>query len=342
MMKKHTRNILIILGISILITIIFSNIIGDQNWVLNGIILNIIYGLIIGLSISFSGVIAKLIISKSNIKKNPTQTYVILMISVFLFITIGVVIVNTFWFHFTHGYEYSDMYRSAGFIIITVITIFIGLTIFFIILSNNYMKSFIKAEKETEQAMKEVNHAKYETLKSQINPHFLFNSLNTLSSLIRIDVSKADDFTNKLSGIYRYILDHQDDELVTLKEEIEFVKKFASLQSIRFNENFSLAIDDFNESKNNLIIPFSLQILLENIFKHNIISDNQKIRTKIVVEDDYVVVSNNKTKKKNPEVSHNIGLKNIINRYEFICDVRCIIEDTSDKFTVKLPLITEE
>ncbi len=297
--------------------------------------------MIIGSSISLSGLITKFIFRISDIQKYPSRTYVLLMISIFLFISIDVIVVNLLWYHFVHGYEFSQIIGSSGIILITVITIFIGLTIFFIILSNNYMKRLVSAEKEIQVSKEEVNQAKYETLKSQINPHFLFNSLNTLSSLIHIDVKKADEFTNKLSRIYRYILDHQDDELVTLKEEIEFVARFAYLQSIRFDDNFSLELKNIDNSGMHLIIPFSLQLLLENVFKHNIISENKRVRVLIAVDKDFVIVTNNKSEKKKSEVSHNVGLKNITSRYEYLGEKRCIIEDTFETFTVKLPLINE-
>jgi len=263
------------------------------------------------------------------------------LISIFLFISVDVIVVNLFWYKITHGYEYSEVYKSTGIVLSTVITIFIGLTIFFIILSNNYMKRLVLAEKEIQKAKHEADRSKFEILKSQINPHFLFNSLNSLSSLIHTDVDKADEFTNKLSKIYRYILDHQDDEMVTLKEEMEFIDQYIYLQSIRFDDNFLVEIEDIGKYESRMIIPLSLQLILENVLKHNVVSERKRIVVSVNIVDDYIVIKNNKNNKNNIAVSHNVGLKNIISRYELVCDKNCIIENSNADFIVKLPLISE-
>ena len=341
MKKKSLTNLLIIFVISILITVVFSKSFGSSIWNLKGFMYNVIYGLIIGGSISMSGFITRFIIRKSNIEKYPLRTYIILLISIFLFISIDVIVINALWYRYFHGYEFHDIFTSAGIILSTVITIFIGLTIFFVILSKSFMSRLLAAEKEIQQTKQEADKSKFETLKSQINPHFLFNSLNSLSSLIHIDIDKADEFTNKLSKIYRYILDHQDDELVTLKEEMEFIDEYIYLQSIRFDNNFFVEIEDISSSENRMIIPLSLQLILENVFKHNVVSERNKIVVSICVEDNYIIIKNNKNKKSNVSISHNVGLNNIINRYELVCDKKCIIEDKPLSFIVKLPLISE-
>ena len=339
MKKKHIINILIILVISIVITIFFDRMYGDSNFNLINFYQNVLYGLIIGVSISLSGVLTRLILRKSSIQLHPIRTYTILLIAVFLYISLDVIVINVLWYKYTHGYEYPQIFTSVGIILSTVITIFIGLTIFFIILSKNFMSRLLTAEKEIQQTRQQADKSKFETLKSQINPHFLFNSLNSLSSLIHIDTNKADEFTNKLSNIYRYVLDHQDDELVTLKDEIKFTKEYISLQFIRFDENFTIEIEDISNYQDMLIIPLSLQLILENVFKHNIISDKKRILISISFSDDYIVIKNNKNLKKDTGVSHNVGLSNIINRYQFICDKNCIVEDTKTEFIVRLPLI---
>ena len=339
MKKKHIINILIIFAISILITFTFSIIFGGDNFDFHSFALNVLYGVIIGGSLSISGFIARVVIRNSDIQRHPLKTYVVLLIAIFLFISIDVFVINTLWYRYIHGNEFVDIFHNTGIILVSVITIFIGITIFFIILSNNYMVRLVDAEREIQKTKHEADRSKFETLKSQINPHFLFNSLNSLSSLIRIDVDKADEFTNKLSSIYRYILDHQDDELVTLHDEIKFIEEYASLQSIRFDDNFSIEIENICNYKDMLIIPLSLQLILENVFKHNIISEKKRIVISICVSDNYIVIKNNKNLIKDTGVSHNVGLNNIINRYRLICDMKCFIENTDDEFIVKLPLL---
>ena len=118
MNKQLIRNLLIILAISILITIVFSSNFGRGNWNLIGFLQNVLYGLIIGGSISLSGYITRFIISKSNIQKYPSRTYVLVLISIFLFISVDVIVVNLFWYKITHGYEYSEVYKSTGIVFV--------------------------------------------------------------------------------------------------------------------------------------------------------------------------------------------------------------------------------
>ena len=341
MKKKHIVNIAIIFAISILITTIFDRIYGGGNVNYFGLVLNVLYGVIIGGSISLSGLVTKLVFRVTDVEQYPLRAYIILLVSIFIYITADVIVVNALWYRFTHNMSFGEIFTNTGIIISTIMTIFIGLTIFFIILSKKYITLLLNAEKEIQNVKHDADKAKFETLKSQINPHFLFNSLNSLSALIHIDVAKADEFTNKLSSIYRYILDHQDDELVSLKDEISFIESYASLQAIRFDDNFILDITDIENYSNKLIVPLSLQLLLENVFKHNVISSKNIITITIRVSDNYIVVGNNKNLKSNTGVSHNVGLKNIFDRYQLICDKKCSIEDLETEFIVKLPLLED-
>lgn len=342
MKNKHLKNILIILVISIAITFIFDFIYGGDNLQIISILLNVLYGVIIGSTISLSGVISHYIIGKYDISTNPIKTYVILMVAIFLFITADVLLVNTLWYRYVLNAPFERIFTSTTIIISSVVTIFVGLTIFFIILSKNFMTRFLDAEEDKQKAIREAATAKFETLKSQINPHFLFNSLNTLSTLILIDPKRADEFTSKLSNIYRYVLDNQDEDLVPVKQEIEFAGDYIKLQSIRFSGNFTFTVEDFEVDNNTMIIPLSLQLLLENVFKHNIISQKNMVAITIGFEDGYIVVRNNKSAAKEVRESHSVGLSNILNRYELVSDEHCIIEDTSSSFTVKLPLVITE
>jgi len=181
--------------------------------------------------------------------------------------------------------------------------------------------------------------SQYEALKNQIDPHFLFNSLNVLSSLVDEDTALAQKFINRLSYIYRYVLDQKDKELVSIEEELNFAEQYVFLQKIRFEEgvNFSSNIE-FSRLKN-FTIPLAFQILLENIFKHNIISDEHPIFISIKSKDDYLLVRNNINKKNSRQASHNLGLENIKARYKYFTDADIVIDETQDQFCVKLPLI---
>jgi len=330
---------MIVLVVSVVITFIFSASTGGDSFSLREFILNVFYGIVIGGSISLSGYLSHVVISKSDVESKPLQTYVILLVAVFIYITIDVFVINTLWYRFVYHIPFEKIYTSTGIVITSISTIFIGLIIFFIILSKIYMQKFIDSQKETQQAVQEAELARFETLKSQINPHFLFNSLNALSTLIHVDTKKADEFISKLSGIYRYVLNHQDADLVHVAKEMDFAKDFADLQAIRFTNNFTMEMEEFTGGNNLMIIPLSLQLLLENVFKHNIISQHKKVHISIRFQGNYLVISNNKTMTKEVKVSHGVGLSNIMNRYAVVCDRHCIIEDTKDSFTVKLPLV---
>lgn len=184
--------------------------------------------------------------------------------------------------------------------------------------------------------------ASFETLKNQLDPHFLFNSLNVLSSLIEENPKKAQEFTVALSKIYRYVLDQKDKNLISVEEELNFAKLYVSLLKMRFEDaiiiNFQTDID-INDFR---IVPFSLQLLLENAIKHNIISDQKPLQIDIFKEDNYLVVQNSYQKKQTFEKSTGIGLQNIIQRYNLVSNLEINIQQTYKHYIVKLPLISGE
>jgi len=339
MKNKHLRNLGIIFVVSIVITFTFDLLSGGNLKNINSVILNIFYGILIGGSLSLTGEVTHFVLKKSDISLKPVKTYVVLLVSVTLFITIDVFAINTLWYHFTQGAGLTEMYSNTAFVISSVLTIFIGLIIFFIILSKSYISRLNMMNIELSEIKHEADKAKFETLKAQINPHFLFNSLNTLSSLIYTDTTKADEFIHKLSEIYRYILEYQDEELIELDKELDFAEKYLYLQQIRFNNQFEINITKDDKYSNMFIVPLSLQILLENVFKHNVISNKNKLKINIYFENDYLVVENNIIQKADNIISHKIGLQNIENRYKLITGKNCIQQKTSNMFKVKLPLI---
>ena len=178
----------------------------------------------------------------------------------------------------------------------------------------------------------------YDSLKNQVNPHFLFNSLNALTSLVHDDQDKAVEFIRKLSQVYRYVLDTKDKEVVTIGEEMTFLMSYLYLQKIRFDDNLRYHIDIPPESEKNFIVPISLQMLLENAIKHNIVSQSKPLHVEIVATDDYLIVRNNLQEKMHKD-STGIGLSNIKDRYSYMTRQEVIINKTETHFEVKLPLI---
>jgi len=178
----------------------------------------------------------------------------------------------------------------------------------------------------------------YETLKNQVNPHFLFNSLNTLSSLVYKDPKQSDQFIKKLSIIYRYILENNDREAVDLQSEINFVKDFFYLQKIRDNGKIALEIE-IEDIENYQILPISLQLLVENAIKHNSSTRDKKLTINIRREDENIVVSNDLQPKMNIEHSSKIGLKNLSERITLMTNKKVEIIQSENQYIVKVPLI---
>jgi len=178
----------------------------------------------------------------------------------------------------------------------------------------------------------------YDSLKNQVNPHFLFNSLNALTSLVYDDQEKAVEFIRKLSQVYRYVLDTKDNEVVEVSEELTFLESYMYLQKIRFDENLIFEVTLSKNTLNAYILPISLQMLLENAIKHNIISNSKPLTIKLYEEDNYLVVEN-KLQEKIHKDSTGIGLSNIKARYQYMTDKEVIIEKTNAWFKVSVPLI---
>jgi two-component system, LytTR family, sensor kinase len=194
---------------------------------------------------------------------------------------------------------------------------------------------------EAERLKTENLLSQYEVLKTQVSPHFLFNSLNTLITIIPENTELAVLFTEKLSEVYRYILQHRDKELVKLQTEIEFVKSYIFLLKIRFGENLKIHFNIDSQHQNIYIAPLTLQILIENAVKHNIVSSDKPLSVEIEVDkkSSTILVKNNLQKRKSPEQSTKLGLQNIINRYKYLTNQTVEIISTGSYFSVALPLL---
>lgn len=177
-----------------------------------------------------------------------------------------------------------------------------------------------------------------ETLKTQINPHFLFNNLNTISSLIATRPDDAETFISRLSSIYRYIIENSIKDRVKLSEELSFISDYFFLYRIRDNEKIRLEIN-IPDSEGLYILPVSLQILVENAIKHNKATREEPLTISVYVEDVNVVVRNNLQRLASQIRSTGIGLRNLSERVRLISGKELIIEDSGNYFTVKIPLL---
>ncbi len=221
-------------------------------------------------------------------------------------------------------------YELKGWIRYGMLGFLIGGLIFFYVQWQDALKN--------EQKLREEKLVfQYETIKNQVNPHFLFNSLNTLSSLINGN-SRAEDFIHQLSSIYRYILENRNIDQVRLEEEIEFMENYFSLQKIRDEDKVSLEIKPVDVKKYR-ILPISLQLLLENALKHNSATHDHPLTISVYIEDDFVIVKNNLQKKLTLEKSTGTGLRNLGERLKLITNREMKVIESGDEFIVKIPLI---
>jgi hypothetical protein len=184
--------------------------------------------------------------------------------------------------------------------------------------------------------------AKFETLKNQIDPHFLFNSLNVLSSLIEENPENAQRFTTSLSKVYRYVLEQKDKDLVPIEEELAFAKTYMNLLQMRFENSLTYEVRIENVDSEAKVVPLSLQLLLENAVKHNVISEQKPLHIQIYIEKDALVIQNNFQKKAVLQDGQGVGIQNIISRYDIITDRKVTIEQNENTFTVKLPILTKQ
>ncbi|HEY3429278.1 MAG TPA: histidine kinase, partial [Cyclobacteriaceae bacterium] len=215
-----------------------------------------------------------------------------------------------------------------------VITFFISLVFH----GRSFLIEWRRSAVEAERYQKESMAATYESLKNQVNPHFLFNSMNALTNLVYEDQDKAANFIKQLSEVYRYVLDTRDREVVPLEEELKFLRSYIYLQQIRFGSK--LSIDLTLNGLDSRVAPLALQMLIENAVKHNEVSEENPLHVKVYSEGNFIVVENNlQTKSRMGESSPGVGLENICKRYAFLSNEKVKIEQSDTRFLVRLPII---
>lgn len=217
-------------------------------------------------------------------------------------------------------------------------TLSVVITFHIIYYYNKYQKTKVKES----QIVAKNQTAKFESLKNQLDPHFLFNSLNVLTSLIGENPVQAEKFTTKLSKVYRYVLEQKDKDLTSLEEELRFAKSYMQLLQMRFEDAIQYNIPESASDPELKIVPLSLQLLLENAVKHNVITSRQPLKIDIYEDGGYLVIENNINPKASLEKSTKVGLRNIQQRYELVSSNKVSIEHVNKVFRVRLPLLTQK
>ncbi|MFY0650668.1 MAG: histidine kinase [Cyclobacteriaceae bacterium] len=238
------------------------------------------------------------------------------------------------------GYDFVRSMNARGWSTSIVPGLLITMFIAIFMHGKEFLFAWRQAAIDNEKLKNQNVASQYESLKNQVNPHFLFNSLNALSSLVYSDQEKAVDFIRKLSNVYRYVLDHQLEEVVELKTELEFAKSFIYLNKIRFGDGLDIEIKGEEQIMPvDMIPPLAIQMLLENAFKHNIISRDQRLKIDILIAGDEVTVSNSFNPKNSKEASSGVGLNNIKSRFKFLTEKSVEVLQDDGQFLVILPIL---
>jgi len=270
------------------------------------------------------------------LQKNPFFQIFLLCVLTTLYAAISATSLCYLWLFFTTrgGTDWQIILKNTEVVSITVVMF----TLIYEIL-------FLSSEKEIEytksrQLDTALTKAQLTILKNELDPHFMYNALNTLSYLVKKDVEKSEDFIARLSEVYRYFLANKNKEYVTLQEELNFIDQYFFLLQLRYEDKIKLKKELANHDLNAItILPCALQILVENAIKHNNFSETQPLSIKISINEENILVVNTKSPTKIPHYSTKVGLSNLKARYELACNKAIKVESGRNYFAVRLPLL---
>ena len=330
----HIRDLIIVMVIGNVISFLFDPRM-ENIW--ERIQYGSLYSLFIG-GILWKGnqYIGFILSKKMDIHNHPSRNLAYNLSLMFIFSLLTIIAVNYIWYVVIFGWTPERLF-SRGWITM-VIVFFVTVLITSIFYSIGFFKAWKESAVNEEKLQKESIRLQYQALKNQVNPHFLFNSLNSLSSLVYKDQDQAVRFIKQLSEVYRYVLEHKDSELVTLSDEINFCEKYIYLQKIRHDDSLNVRIE-VKSMQGKYVVPVSIQILIENAIKHNIVSDEDPLHIEIFDADDTIVIQNKLQPRKSLDASGGIGLSSLKDRYSFLTDREITVKKTEDQFIVALPLI---
>jgi hypothetical protein len=341
--SEFREGLLLCLKITLIFTFVFSLV--QRNFELKNVLMTFVVSALYSFGIGFGNGVINVFLDKKWDWLEQTNLRVYFGIISTIVYTVPVVLgIDYLTFVVFQKFDSSQFFNER----------MIWVHLFYIILSlgvSTFMhaRSFMANWKNASK--KEVTHqriiagtanAKFETLKNQIDPHFLFNSLNVLSSLIEENPENAQRFTTSLSKIYRYVLEQKDKELVSVEEELAFAKTYMNLLKMRFENSLFYELPETIVNPEAKVVPLSLQLLLENTVKHNVVSEQRPLHIRIFIEGDYLVVKNDFQKKEVLQDGQGVGLQNIISRYAILTDRKVRIEQNQETFMVYLPLLTKQ
>lgn len=291
--------------------------------------------MIVNFSYNYFPILAIFTINSLNIFKwkkwSFIDKYVFLKIAIDFVISLLILVLVNYSFLSLMGIFKPDIKLNWMGTLLNSVLVFMGLETFF------YIQKSYDSLKKIEFARRNAIQYQYESLKAQVNPHFLFNSLNILYSLISIDQKKSKEFVKALSSMYRYIIENQNNNTILVKDELLFLDSFILILKMRYHNQFYVNITKTNSSLQKKIIPYTMQLLVENITKHNIISTRDPMEILIIIGPENIMVSN-PIRYKAPEQSTGIGLQYITEQYKFY-NKNFEKENTGKEFIAKVPYL---
>ncbi|GAP42037.1 histidine kinase [Lentimicrobium saccharophilum] len=341
------RLLLLLLGLSVgvqLAVITYNHLSGY--YVLSGYLhffLRLARGIILSLSAAFLIAYPDLFIIRYFNKSIPwgKQTALRILLQMGFAVTIAVIIALAVTFTANRINPYSE--DLSGVLITNALIIAVANLLMMAVLEGwiYYIESK-KATLKAETLEKELSQIRFEVLKSQINPHFMFNSLNVLSGLINRDTVKAQQFIDEFSQVYRYVLETIEQPVTTLGRELDFMHSYLFLQQIRYGRNLGFSVDVPAALLNCVLPPLSLQVLLENAIKHNIVNESKPLRIEVYSDGYNLVVKNNLQPKISSAASTGLGLKNLVKRYALITGEEPSFKIETGHYIARIPLINPE
>ncbi|MFZ6010696.1 MAG: sensor histidine kinase [Bacteroidota bacterium] len=232
-------------------------------------------------------------------------------------------------------FHLDSLFVAATWALYVILPVGVNLGFFTVYFIDRWKDSIVYAER----LEKEKSQVQFDNLKNQLNPHFLFNALTSLNSLIFEDQQLASNFLQQLSKVYRYVLQNKEKNFVLLSTELDFISHYVQLLETRFRGALKINFEITAQALEKAIVPVTLQILIENAIKHNVVDLDRRLTIDIFTVGDYLVVSNNLQVRKTVETSNKQGLDNLRSLYQFLIDKPVIVEPTQDRFYVKIPLI---
>ncbi|KJD32079.1 histidine kinase [Tamlana nanhaiensis] len=342
-MSKSGKNILITFILGCIVFVIGTLLSGGFNFeTVNEAIISFAFYQLYAFVLGYSNMLFFDFLSRKNWKKTDSVKRIIIgVIGATILTIIGLFILRALTALLMYHQTFNEFitnekfayYKFGLWITLTIVAVFHVIYFY-----NKYQQNRIKEQK----VIAGTASAKFDALKNQLDPHFLFNSLNVLTSLIEENPESAQKFTTSLSKVYRYVLEQKNKELVTVDEELQFAKTYMSLLKMRFEDSIVFNMPEKASNPDSKVVPLSLQLLLENAVKHNMVTSNKPLHISIYEQQGNLVVENNLQPKQIVKKSSGVGLSNIKQRYQLLTHKNVFINQEANRFAVAIPMLTKQ